>query len=121
VLNSAGQNVVILDLKDTRSGGFGIGVLVGSSQQSINTAQTDGTWAFANTIGNWGTFTASGTQLSLLTLDGAPASQSDTLTLNSPWTGFGTPGSGGVGLLAGTGVYTFEDAGGYAEIGVKIN
>lgn len=119
--SSAGQNVVVLDLKDTRAGGFGVGLLVGSSQQSINTTQTNGTWFAASSLGSWGTFIASGSQIAYQTINGVPSTTTTTLTLNSPWAGLGTSGSGGVGLLAGSGVYMYQGNSGYAEIGVKIN
>lgn len=120
-LNSGGQNVVILDLKDTRAGGFGVGLLVGSSQQSVSATQTNGTWVAAATTGDWATFSASGNQITFLTIDGLPSNATTMLTIDSPWTGFATTASGGHGLLAGTGVYAYENTAGYAEIGVKIN
>lgn len=119
--NSSGQNVAILDLKDTRAGGFGVGVLVGSSQLSINATQTNGTWVAASTTGQWGTFSASGSNISYSMVNGLPSTATTTLTFDSPWTGMGTTTSGGHGLLAGTGVYLFENTGGYAEMGIKIN
>ena len=121
VLNSSGQNVVMLDLKDTRAGGFGVGLLVGSLQQAIDSTKTDGTWVSASTAGQWGTFTASGNKISFSTMNGIPSTVTNTLTFDSPWTGMGTTATGGHGLLAGTGVYLYENAGGYAELGVKIN
>lgn len=122
MLSSSGQNVIIMDLKDTRIGGFGIGLLVGSSQQPINTSQTSGTWVAATTSGLWETFSASGSQLSYLTINGAPSNATTTFTSDTPWSGFITAVSGGGnGLLAGSGVYLYENAGGYAEVGVKIN
>jgi hypothetical protein len=121
VLNSDGQNVVMLDLKDTRAGGFGIGLLVGSLPQAIDTTKTDGTWVSASTNGQWGVFTASGTNISFSTVNGIPSTAVNRLTIDSPWVGMGTTTSGGHGLLAGTGVYLYEDTGGYAELGVKLN
>ena len=121
MLNSSGQNVVMLDLKDARTGGFGVGLLVGSLQQAIDTTKTDGTWVSASTTGQWGVFTASGGKINFSTINGAPSTATNTLTFNSPWIGMGTTASGGYGLLAGTGVYLYEGTGGYAELGVKIN
>lgn len=121
MLSSGGQKVVFIDLKDTRIGGFGVGLLVGSSQQSITTAQTNGTWVASSTTGLNATFTASGNLLNYQTINGAPSTATSTFTSNTPWAGIATTPSGGYGLLAGSGVYAYENAGGYAEIGVKIN
>ena len=121
VLNSNGQNVAVLDLKDTRIGGFGVGILVGSSQQTMNTAQSNGTWVAASTEGHWAVISVSGNKISYLSVDGVPSTLTDTLLFNSPWAGFARPLAGGHGLLAGTGVYVYEDTGGYAEMGIKIN
>lgn len=122
MLSSGGLNMMILDLKDTRIGGFGVGLLVGSIQQPFNASQTDGTWVAATTSGLWITFDASGHLLSYLTVNGAPSNAKVQFTSNVPWSGFISADSGGGnGLLAGTGVYLYENAGGYAEIGVKIN
>lgn len=119
--NSDGQNVLILDLKDTRAGGFGVGILVGSTQQAMATTQTDGTWVAAATNGAWGVFNATGTTLAYQTINGLPSTTTTTVTFNSPWAGLATAAAGGRGLLAGTGVFAYENAGGYAEIGVKLN
>jgi hypothetical protein len=121
MLNSSGQRIVMLDLKDTRMGGFGVGLLVGSSQQSMNVAMTNGTWVTASTTGNWGIFSASGNQFSYITVNGMASNVMTTFSADSPWTGVYTAASGGHGVLAGNGIYIFENTGGYVEIGVKIN
>ena len=118
VLNSSGQKVVILDLKNASNG---VGLLFGSAQQTMTTAQTNGTWVAASTTGLHATFSASGNQISYLTVNGVPSSLTTTFTSNSPWTGLAATPSGGHGLMAGTGAYAYENAGGYAEIGIKIN
>jgi len=118
--NSSGQNVMIMDLKDSRAGGFGIGLLVGSSEQAISPSLTDGTWLAAGTDASWLTFAASGNAINYLTFNGAPASLSMTMTMNSPWAGFVAPSVGGAAMLAGAGVYVYE-YGGYGEIGLKIH
>lgn len=118
VLNSSGQNVVMLDLSNASNG---LGLLFGSSQQTISTAQTNGTWVAASTTGLNATFTASGNLISYQTINGTPSTSTSTFTSDSPWTGIATTASGGYGLLAGTGVYAYQNTGGYAEIGVKIN
>ena len=83
--------------------------------------QTDGTWAVGTSNGHWGVFTASGPTINLTLLDGIPVNVSTTFTANSPWTGMATTAAGGVGFLAGTGVYVLETATGAAELGVKLN
>lgn len=121
--NSAGENVMIVDLKDPRTpaaGGLGKGIIVGSSQLAINTASTDGKWLAMGTNGSVFTFTAAGSTLTAITLNGAPATGSSTITANSPWTGIGLANTSGHGILAGNGVYAYEKAG-YAEIGIKLN
>jgi hypothetical protein len=117
---SAGQNVIVVDLKDTRAGGFGIGILVGGQQTTMTTAQTDGTWIAGTSAGHWGVFTASGATITLNLLDGIPLNLQSTFTANSPWTGLATTSAGGVGFMAGGGVYVLETAGGDAELGIKI-
>ncbi|MDH4061505.1 MAG: hypothetical protein OEU94_11905 [Aquincola sp.] len=117
---SAGQNVILLDLKDVRPGGFGVGMLVGGQQVTMTTAQTDGTWIAGTSAGHWGVFTASGSTITLNLLDGVPVSIPTTFTANAPWTGMATTGAGGVGFLAGAGVYVLETASGGAELGIKL-
>ena len=63
--NSAGQNVLVIDLKDGRTGGLGIGLVVGSQQASLSTTQTDGIWIAGTSNGHWAVFTASGTTITL--------------------------------------------------------
>ncbi len=118
---SGGQNVVIVDLKDVRPAGFGVGMLVGGQQIAMTPAQTDGTWILGTSTGHWGVFTASASNITLNLLDGIPVNVATTFTANSPWTGLGTTAAGGVGFLAGTGVYVLETATGAAELGVKLN
>lgn len=118
--SSGGQEVLAVDLDDIS--GIGRGLVVGVSQANITTSQANGTWdyngysfSFGSTSGNVVVSGTSGTDFQ----DGqAPAGF--TLTYNSPWTGFATTGTGGHGLLAGTGVYVFEQSAfQYASIGVK--
>jgi hypothetical protein len=118
--NSGGQNVIVLDLKDVRPAGFGVGMLVGGQQVTMTPAQTDGTWIAGSSGGHWGVFTTSGTTITLNLLDGVAVNVATTFTPNSPWTGLATTAAGGVGFLAGTGVYVLETAGGDAELGIKI-
>ena len=121
VFSSTGKNVVILDLKDTRAGGLGIGVLVGALEVTFNATQTNGTWLSASSNGDWAIFTSSGGQISFQTKNGAPSIQTTSFTFDSPWVGLGTAAAGGHGFLAGSGVYVYENSGGYAEVGMKIN
>lgn len=111
--------MVILDIKDNRPAGVGVGIIVGASQQSLNAAQTNGTWHWNSNFGEAGSFTASGTSLVGRTTSGRPYTNS--ITFNSPWVGFATTPAGGHGLLAGSGVYVYEEAAlGYIEVGIKI-
>lgn len=119
--SSGGQNVVILDLKDTRNPGFGVGILVGSSRQTMDFNLTNGTWAFSASDGNWGIIGASGSTLTCQMLNGRDCSGVITFSSNAPWEGMATRTGVGYGLLAGTGVYLFGTAGGYFEMGIKIN
>ena len=121
--NSAGQNVLVIDLKDLRVGGLGIGLVVGSQQTTLSTAQTDGTWIAGTSAGNWAVFTASGTRITITSIDGIPTpnAQPFDITTNTPWTGMATTPLGGTGFLAGNGVYVLETANGYAELGVKLH
>jgi len=118
--NSAGQNVLLIDLKDGRQGGLGIGLVVGSQQAALTTAQTDGTWIAGTSNGHWAVFTASGTTITITNFDGVPVSLSGTFTADTPWQGMAASDAGGVGFLAGNGVYVFETANGDAELGVKL-
>jgi len=117
---SAGQNVILLDLKDTRPNGFGVGMLVGGEQITMTAGQTDGTWIAGTSAGHWGVFTASSNTITLNLLDGLPVSITTNFTANSPWTGMAMTTNGGVGFLAGAGVYVLETANGDAELGIKL-
>lgn len=117
---SAGQNVIVLDLKDTRASGFGVGMLVGGQQVTMTAAQTNGTWVAGASTGHWAVFTASGNTITLNQIDGVAVNVATTLTANSPWTGMATTANGGVGFLAGAGVYVLETANGDAELGIKL-
>jgi len=119
---SAGQNVMVMDLKDTTNG-FGVGILVGSSEQPVSSTQTDGTWVSLGTDGNVSEFTTSGTTMNFM-MGGMMGSATGMMAMNSPWTGFVTPSvsgvTGGEALMAGSGVYVYENSG-YAQIGMKIH
>jgi hypothetical protein len=117
---SGGQNVVVLDLKDVRPGGFGVGMLVGGEQTPLTPAQTDGTWIAGTSGGHWAVFTIGGATITLNRLDGLAVNLQTTFTANAPWTGLATTAAGGVGFLAGTGVYVLETAQGDAELGIKL-
>jgi hypothetical protein len=117
---SAGQNVILLDLKDTRAGGFGVGMLVGGQQVPMTATQTDGTWAAGTSTGHWAIFIASGNTITVNQLDVVAVNVATTLTANSPWTGMATTANSGVGFLAGAGVYVLETAIGDAELGIKL-
>jgi hypothetical protein len=122
--SSAGQNVLLIDLKDGRQGGLGIGLVVGAQQATLNMGlqTTDGTWIAGTSNGNWAVFTTSGTSVTINSIDGIPTpnAQPFTVSTNTPWQGMATTPTGGVGFLAGNGVYVLETANGYAELGVKL-
>jgi len=119
--SSAGQNVLVIDLKDVRVGGLGIGLVVGSLQATLTPAQTDGTWIAATSAGDWAVFTASGTTITVTNVDGLPVNVVGSFAANVPWQGMATTNGGGMGFLAGNGVYVLETANGYAELGVKLH
>ena len=114
------QNVVIADLKDSRNPGFGTGILVGSQQQTINPGAVDGTWVASGTNGVHGSFKITGTNIQYQDINGSPSSATSSVTYNIPWAGMGTTSGGGVGLLAGSGVYVLGSGLSYAEIGIKV-
>ena len=118
---SGGQNVLLIDLKDFRAGGLGIGLVVGAQQTVLDTAQTDGTWIAGTSAGDWAVFTVSGTKITITNIDGVPVNIPGTFATNSPWTGMASSQAGGMGFLAGNGVYVWETANGYAELGVKLH
>jgi len=115
VFASGAQKVVIVDLKDSRVGGFGYGLTVGSTKTAVTNADANGTWRFNSLSGISSTIIVSnGTYTS--SLDNYQTTY--TLTLNSPWDGLVAPQPGGHAILAGSGVYVFENAG-YFSIGLK--
>jgi hypothetical protein len=120
--NSAGQNVLLIDLKDGRADGLGIGLVVGAQQATLTSAQTDGTWIVGRSTGDWAVFTASGTTITVTNVDGFQIANPPSITIstNTPWQGMAATPAGGMGFLAGNGVYVLETAGGYAELGVKL-
>ena len=121
VLLSGAQQVVFLDLEDARVGGFGIGLLIGSTQETGTTTQANGTWASSSSNGDSYQFAVSGTQYTCQYRNGVYCGTNTyPLYFNSPWTGFVTNSFGGTGLLAGTGMYAYQESGGYVEIGIKI-
>lgn len=121
--NSGGQNVLLIDLKDLRSGGLGVGLVVGAQQATMTPAQTGGLWIAGTSDHHWALFTVSGSDIELVNFDGlpvAPGTVKGTFTANSPWQGMATTNGGGQGFLAGNGVYVLETGGGAAELGVKL-
>lgn len=119
--NSAGQNVLIIDLKDQRAGGFGIGMLVGGQQATMTPTVTDGTWVAATASGQWLEFTASGSDIAISQVDWQPVNLGLTFNANDPWTGMATTAWGDVGFIAGAGVYMLETPAGDVELGVKLH
>lgn len=119
---SGGQNVLLIDLKDRRVGGLGIGLVVGSLQATMSSAQTNGTWVAGTSRGDWAVFNTVDTQISITVFNGVvlPTPIAGSFTMNAPWTGMASTPGGGTGFLAGNGVYVLETGSGNAELGIKI-
>jgi len=110
-----GQNVVLIDLKDPLS--YGYGMVVGSSQAAITASDVNGTWvavAYGESNGipssGYETLTVTGgnsRSITNLVLDGvAQANSTSTFTLNSPWNGMIQNNAGGnPSVFAGTGMF----------------
>lgn len=121
MFSSAGQNVMMLDLTDTRPAGFGVGMLVGATQQAMSAARTNGTWFAASSSGDWGAFTVSGTTMGPKMMNGMRAGGTGAFAPDTPWTGMSRGASGGYGVLAGNGVYVYQAADGNCEVGIRLN
>jgi hypothetical protein len=119
--NSGGQNVLIVDLKDQRAGGFGVGLLVGGQQVAMTSTMTDGTWIAATASGHSFLFTASGSDIAISQIDWQPVTLNTTFIANDPWTGMATTAWGEVGFFAGAGLYMLETPAGDVELGVKVH
>lgn len=119
--NSAGQNVLIVDLKDQRPGGFGVGMLLGGQQVPTSLAATNGDWIAAVTTGQWLDFTANGTDITITNIDGQPMNIGVSFATETPWTGMVTTAWGDVGFIAGAGVYVLKTPAGDVELGVKLH
>lgn len=115
VFTSGSQNVAVIDLKDNRAGGFGKGMLVGATKTPATTADGNGTWNYNSFGGIAGTIIVTN---STFTSSDTNYQTTYTLAINSPWDGLITPQGGGRTLLAGTGVYVYENAG-YFSVGLK--
>lgn len=88
--------------------------------QAILPSATDGTWVANSTSGNSALFSVTGTNVRTQEINGNASDETKTATFNSPWAGMGTASTGGVGLLAGSGVYVLGAGLDLAEIGIKI-
>lgn len=119
--DSDGQKVLLLDLKDTRPVGFGVGMLVGASQQSANAGLIDGTWALMNRAGDWATVRLSNGVIACQAVNGNACTGSSTFTYDSPWVGFSSDSQGNPALFAGSGIYAGFGDGGYVSIGIKLD
>ena len=115
--NSGNQKVIVLDLNNAVTG---LGLLVGSEQEFATTDQANGTWVGSTTTGFNVKFIVAGTTITRQTVNGVASTATTTLTINSPWAGMASTSSGGKAILAGTGVYAFQNAGGFGEIGLKL-
>ncbi len=118
--NAAGQNVLIVDLKDQRTGGFGIGRLIGGQQLAMSLTKTESSWIAATGSGHWLEFTASGSDIFISQIDSQPTNLSLTFNANDPWTGMVTTAWGEVGFMASAGIYMLATPAGDIELGVKL-
>lgn len=114
-----GQNVVLIDLKDPLV--LGYGAVVGSSVAAITAADVNGTWkevvygkASGTTLYGSLTLTVTGGNTdttSNIVLNGTSvAGTTKTFTLNSPWNGWVSSGSGAPALMAGTGMFAESES-----------
>jgi hypothetical protein len=123
-MTSGGQTVLMVDLKDTSTGGssLGKGFIVASTQTAVNTTQTDGTWFAHGSSGYTAVFTTSGNAVHYSQVNGSAANTNATITLDNPWTGVAQSPSSTPVMLAGQGVYVNANtATGYIEVGLKTN
>jgi hypothetical protein len=118
--DDAGQKGLVVDLKDQRADGFGIGILIGGQQASMTSAVTDGTWIAAISSGQWVVFAASGNDIAITHFDWMPVDIRLTFAANDPWGGMATTAWGEAGFIAGAGVYVLKTPGGDLELGVKL-
>lgn len=119
--DSNGQKVVIVDLKDRRADGFGIGLLIGGQAAAMTTRMTNGTWVAATGSGHWFRFTATGPDIAISQFDWQPVSIDTSFAANDPWTGMATTAWGEVGFFAAAGLYMLATPAGDVEIGVKLH
>jgi hypothetical protein len=105
-----GQNVLLIDLNDP--GGYGYGVVVGSTQAGYRQDLADGTWYFMATNEGAGSLSVAGTSIS------DSFGNTFTATFDSPWTGMASLNNGGHALLAGAGGYAYVDPTVF-ELGMK--
>jgi hypothetical protein len=118
----SGQNVAIIDLKDTRTtaASSGKGIAIASTQVAVNNTLTNGSWFAAGSDGTYGTFNTAGGNLSYTSRNGAAFTGTTSVTFESPWTGMAS-NANGKALLAGYGVYVYAQPNGYVELGLKYN
>jgi hypothetical protein len=112
-----GQRLALIDLKDTRPGGLGVGALVAAAPQPVQSGEADGLWYFNATDGSSGFFNLSGAIVAGLVFGGS--SFGSALLFNMPGAGFIRTLQGGIGLLAAPGVYVLQQNGRF-EIGIKL-
>lgn len=113
----AGQRLALIDLKDTRAGGLGIGAMVAAAVQPVESGNNDGVWYFNATDGSSGFFNLSGAIVAGFILGGAAFSSA--LLFNDPGMGFIRTLQGGIGLLAAPGVYVLQQNGRF-ELGIRV-
>ncbi len=118
--NAAGQNVLVVDLKDQRIGGFGGGMLIGGQQLAIPATRADSSWIAATGSGHWLEFAAIGDNIVISKIDSQPTNFSVALSPNYPWSGMVTTAWGEVGFMADAGIYMLMTPAGDVELGVKL-
>jgi hypothetical protein len=118
--NSAGQNMVVVDLKDKRTDGFGVGMLIGSQLAVMVPPQTESAWIAATGSGHWLEFNASGTNIYITQFDSQPVSLATSFVANDPWTGMVTTAWGEIGFMANAGIYMLTMPSGDVELGVRL-
>lgn len=118
--DAAGQKGLVVDLKDRRAGGFGVGLLVGGQQAAMTSTMTDGAWVAAMSSGEWILFSANGGEIAISEYGGVPVDLKVAFATNDPWAGMAKTAWGDAGFIAGSGVYMLMTLSGEIELGVKL-
>jgi hypothetical protein len=117
---SAGQKLLVVKLKDARSGGFGSGMLIGGQQAPMTREVADGSYVAGMNNGTWFQFTGQGEEVRITHLNFQPVELSVSVTPNLPWTGMTTTAWGEIGFISAAGLYMLMTPAGDLELGVKL-